>query len=528
MDLRGTARGVALTLSSTAALITCVPAASIPATSGPPPAVAPADAGVAEVAVVADGGVGPVAAADAGATGGLDAVIAGTVDRRPPPRTPPPEHPTAPPPPLRYPLDATATRALATIGNELGALEAQLAAAPAGSPDRPALLWRLAAAYREFAVVASADPVRGPAAAEEATRTELARLATLREEAPLWCAAPGPAAPTTATGCGDEQQYLIARAYQRLGDLVAARQAYFALIKSWPTSRLLAAAYTAFGEVFLTAAATDPSQLGLAAQSFDKAAELATADRELLMQVRYRLAYVAWLRGELPRARAALTQAIALAQAAPGSAVAAPLTARALADLVPVYVASGAAAADAPGVIAPLVTADDQRVAWLDALRVAYVAAGEFPGALTLTDALDRVDHGPASSCARWVDQLELLAWAVAAPAADVDARMLRLLGSFFGRPRDADGTAACRARAAGTVTTILIARDLDLVGPAAAPGSRDPDAVARLIRQYQQASAVLGDDDFAAATFPRLPAGPRPTRAWLLARAAALAPLAP
>ena len=37
------------------------------------------------------------------------------------------------------------------------------------------------------------------------------------------------------------------------------------------------------------------------------------ADRELLMQVRYLLAYVAWLRGELPRARAALTQAIALA-----------------------------------------------------------------------------------------------------------------------------------------------------------------------------------------------------------------------
>jgi tetratricopeptide (TPR) repeat protein len=430
-----------------AASITCVPPASVPAGGGGPAPGGGAGSGVdAGAGGAGDGAVdagGPGVAIDAGAGPVVDAVVPGAIDRSPPPRTLVPEQPASPPPPLRYPLEAMSARAAADIERDLATLEPLVPTTPAADPERPMLLWRVAAAHRELASVRSADPAASAAVAA-AERAQIAALATLRADHPTWCAAPNPTTPTAATGCGDEQAYLAARALQRLGDVAEARKLYLKLLQSWPSSRLTAAAYAALGDMFLDAALADPSKLALAQQSFTQVVGTIQPADPLYGQVRHRLAYVAWLGGDGLRAVRELQQAIEVSLRFPATPGALIVAERARADLLPVYVLAGDAKR-AHDFIRPLsgdsAGATECTISWLDRLWAAYAAAGAPQAAIELIDDLALRDPAGPRWCARAVERLELTAWAVggvgSAPAR-VDSDVAVLLDLLAKRAVDA------------------------------------------------------------------------------------------
>ena len=110
---------------------------------------------------------------------------------------------------------------------------------------------------------------------------------------------------------------------------------------------------------------------------------------------------------------------------------------------------------------------------------------------------------------------------------ARVDSDVAVLLDLLAKRAVDAAYFATCRTRAAEVVVTVLLARDVDVIGSAAAPGPRAPEAVRGVVDGYRAALAVFSDGELATARFPRLPPGVRPTRASQEARVEALGPLA-
>jgi TolA-binding protein len=140
-------------------------------------------------------------------------------------------------------------RPRALVVTELQALENLFTATASTAPDRPALIRRIAEDYAELA--RSADP---PTAAS-AHRGSLKYYEMLVNEYPNHAQA-------------DEAWYYAGLEHELAGDLRNARRAYYQLIKTAPQSKLIPLAYFAFGEMFLTEAASDPSKDQLALQAY--------------------------------------------------------------------------------------------------------------------------------------------------------------------------------------------------------------------------------------------------------------------
>jgi tetratricopeptide (TPR) repeat protein len=136
-------------------------------------------------------------------------------------------------------------RSPALLRTETKALENLLVATAQTSPDRPALLRRLAENYSDLRKQGEA----GASANAIHHYTELVK-----------------AYPTYAQI--DEVYYYLGLEYERAGDLSNARRSYYDLIKNSPSSKYVPYAYFAFGETFLHEAKGDPSKWDLAKQSY--------------------------------------------------------------------------------------------------------------------------------------------------------------------------------------------------------------------------------------------------------------------
>lgn len=154
--------------------------------------------------------------------------------------------------PARDPRIARANgrqRPRALLVTELQALESLFAATQATSPDRPALMRRLAEDYAELA--------RGNDAATSASahRSALKYYELLASDHPQYAQI-------------DEAYYYAGLEHELAGNLPKARRAYYELIKTSPQSKLIPLAYFAFGEMFYAEAANDPSKDDLAQQAY--------------------------------------------------------------------------------------------------------------------------------------------------------------------------------------------------------------------------------------------------------------------
>lgn len=154
-----------------------------------------------------------------------------------------------------------APRARALLVSEIQGLERLGLASTRTSPDRPALLRRIAEANVELAASATKD---GSSAVAQAAHKNAVRhyVALLSDH---------PDAPAR-----DAALYNLGLEYEALGDLTNARKVYFDVVKSHAGSPYVAKAYFAFGVLF-----RQEGKLDLARQAFAQAAQGAEAGSSL-------------------------------------------------------------------------------------------------------------------------------------------------------------------------------------------------------------------------------------------------------
>jgi hypothetical protein len=206
-------------------------------------------------------------------------------------------------------------------------MEAIFSATPAGSPDRPARMHRLAESYSELEHVAAADLTvarAGSPEAEEVDRTvRFARVAALKfyaylaSEYPKWCARPDPAKPT---GCADESLYYLGIMFERAGSHDGAYKSYVDVIRSGYESRFIPLAHLALGELDLEEAERDPWRLERAERSYAQVVKYPPLDNPVVGYAEYRLGQIEARRGYGVRAQAHLRSAATEAQSS-GDAV---------------------------------------------------------------------------------------------------------------------------------------------------------------------------------------------------------------
>jgi tetratricopeptide (TPR) repeat protein len=411
-----------------------------------------------------------------------------------------------------YPLDAPGTRDPATVRAELVEAKDQLAASAPSAAGYPALLRRVAELQRERA--ANATRSGDKKSAEEATRATVEPLERLVRDFPKFCAAP-------PAGCGDEQLYLLARTYQQLGARDEARRRFLQLIQDSPGSPYVVAAYFAFADMFLAESTDDPSKLELADQAYQQVTSRAQPEHELFRPALARLALVEWKRGDYTRALSSTKKTIEHAAARRALPGAEQDELRARADLVMLFALAGeprgAAEYFRPLSGGRLATT----VEMLDTLRGYLVGQRAYDGAIIVAFAADQLGPSPVR-CRRQVAILELVAWGTR--RADSLTAELSTVADRLAEP---SAPADCRTAAASIAIAAVVARDLEVIGTAAAPGPRDAAAVDDLRAAYAVVLSTFTAADVAAAVPVRVAAADWPTHASLTARAALLAQLA-
>ncbi|MEP7123769.1 MAG: hypothetical protein ABJE95_22765 [Byssovorax sp.] len=238
-------------------------------------------------------------------------------------------------------------------------LETLVAVRPAVESEQPALLRRLAEAYVDLESTALRDQldretrtgsarVHNPSevAARSAEAERSARIvAAARKNAiknyealatryPTYCAA-------ADLHCGDEVLYFLAYEHQQSKHDDDARRVYLDLIKRFPQSKYVPDAYLAFAEWLFLEAQSDPARLVLAEQAYRKAAELPPPGNRIWGYAHYKLAYVYWSQGDMPRALAEIKQVIEFAAKFPALPNAERLGVTARKDLVPIFALAG-------------------------------------------------------------------------------------------------------------------------------------------------------------------------------------------
>lgn len=136
-------------------------------------------------------------------------------------------------------------RSPALVQTELRALEQLLTATSASSPDRPALLRRLAEDYVE-------ERKAGVAGASVKAIHHYDALAKTYPTYPQI----------------DEVRYFLGLEYELSGDLSNARRTFYSLIRDTPNSKYVPYAYFAFGEMFFQETKGDPTKFQLAEQAY--------------------------------------------------------------------------------------------------------------------------------------------------------------------------------------------------------------------------------------------------------------------
>ncbi len=136
-------------------------------------------------------------------------------------------------------------RARALVVTETQALENLASTTAMNSPDRPVLLRRLAENYVELRRTG----------AHGASAKAIQHYTSLVTSYPRYAQI-------------DEAYYYLGLEYEIVNELSNARRSYYEVIKLAPSSKYVAYAYYAFGEMFFTEAKSDPSKWDFAKQAY--------------------------------------------------------------------------------------------------------------------------------------------------------------------------------------------------------------------------------------------------------------------
>jgi tetratricopeptide (TPR) repeat protein len=225
-------------------------------------------------------------------------------------------------------LSASRHRSLPLIVTEIEQLEALATAIKVTSPDRPALLRRVAEGYVELEDAALATDAGSRQGASETRRAtiERANKAAIKFYNVILAEYGGqpsatfPGTPPPAYPKLDAVYYFLAYEYERAGDLPDARRVYLSLITKTPSSSYTPLAYLAFGELFFAEAKADPSKWELARQAYEEVLKSPPPANRAYAYAWYRLAQVFLNLADKPHAADSLQKAMDAASQYPDPA----------------------------------------------------------------------------------------------------------------------------------------------------------------------------------------------------------------
>jgi TolA-binding protein len=416
----------------------------------------------------------------------------------------------------------TSTKSFQLLVVEVQEIESLVAQTPASSPDRPKLLRRLADSYVELGAAAfrtkiearaAADRARADKAVTAARQAAIRHYTTLKDQHPRWCQDPA-----RNSGCVDEVLYALAFEHEQQGDFTRARKVYYDLIQTAPKSRFVPNAYLAFGELFFQEAQSDPAKWSLAEQSYGEVTRYPAPGNTLLGYAHYKLAYVHWNRGDLPKALGELKKTIEFGAQYPAIASAKPLAEAARRDLVPIYASSGDAK-KAYEFFRPLSGdgAGESKSTFklLDALGQTYHDTGHYPEAIALYQDLMSRNKG-RETCGYHAHIAEAtLAW----KSGDKDAikgaldKQLEVERQYAREGHSAADKQQCANATAGLVTETAMAWHLEAVGLGNVRGTNNAKTMTLAADLYAQALRSFTKAQYAGFSFPKIVKEDWPTR---------------
>lgn len=271
-------------------------------------------------------------------------------------------------------------RATTLLDTERNNLEQLLKATPKSAPDRPMIALRICGAISERAAAeqnGSADP--------NAAETKLLQLAEPCYQKLI------AEHPTLASI--DTAHVMLAFTLERLGRLSDTRKAYFELIQKFPQSKHVPRAYFAFGELFHRDAASDPSKLQLAEQSFKEVEKYPPPANPLHGAALFRLAMVHNAMGEHERGLAVAMKYLQSTRTS--TARMETIESAAVEVLAEAYAKAGRV--DRVCLFVQRFARDsDAQLFALRRIAAAYARGGDESSAVTLYRTLERHDHGSA------------------------------------------------------------------------------------------------------------------------------------
>jgi tetratricopeptide (TPR) repeat protein len=192
-------------------------------------------------------------------------------------------------------------RVLPLIITEIQQLEALLKSTHVSSPDRPAMLRRLAEDYVELQNAAFRDEARRTTmiAARKHAIDYYTLLTTEYAGDP---SATFPSNPPASYPNLDEVYYYLAYAYEQAADTANARRVYLQLIVKQPNSKYVPYAYLSFGELFFAEAKADPSRWEFAKQAYLRVVTSPPPRNSVYAYAWYKLGLVYSNTGDAPHA----------------------------------------------------------------------------------------------------------------------------------------------------------------------------------------------------------------------------------
>ncbi|MCK6589564.1 MAG: tetratricopeptide repeat protein, partial [Polyangiaceae bacterium] len=316
--------------------------------------------------------------------------------------------------------------------------------------------------------------------------------------------------PTKSTGCADEVLYYLAYEYEQAGQLGQARAVYLDLIQRFPKSKYLPNAYLAFGELFFNEAQGDPSKWPLAEQSYSEVVKYPPPDNKAWGYAHYKLAYVAWNRGDFPRAMSEFKKTIEYGAQYPKIPNAAPLAASARRDMIPVYALSGdpkrafdffrPLSGDGGG-------SNEKTFSMLDELGQNYLDTGHYAEAVTLYEDLIARDRGP-KSCRYQGRIAEAVLATKSGNKDEIKAALDKALearNKFVKGDYAESAKLACSNMVAGQLAETAMIWHLEAVGSDGVRGTSDKKTMRLAAAIYDQVIRSFTAEEFARFEFPRI-----------------------
>ncbi|MCL2823080.1 MAG: hypothetical protein FWD57_03735, partial [Polyangiaceae bacterium] len=308
----------------------------------------------------------------------------------------------------------------------------------------------------------------------------------------------------------DEVLYYLAYEYEQAEDLKNARAVYFELIQTAPTSKYIASAYLAFGELFFGEAQADASKFELAKQAYEEVIKFPPPDNKMYGYAHYKLAYVNWNQENFAKSLTHFKKTIEFAEQYPNLPNAGPLAVAARKDLVPVYALAGSPD-KAYGFFKTLsgdkAGEDTKTFEMMDQLGQNYLDTGSYPEAIVLYQDLMKRDKG-VKYC-QYHARIAEATLALQSGKKDAIKKVLDGQVAVF-KEFKAGGYPAAAKSACGNVTAALLSETamawhIEAVGSGGVRGTNDPKTMALSDYLYGQVVDNFTSQDFAAFEFPRI-----------------------